>query len=331
MKIYAGCKRLFSALEDVVGSAAAVTLDVKKRKPSTASLGALEGAALGEGKADHSTASLEASKVSQKPRSLHEDDSNADRSCMISRPALVNVRSPDTSSRASPLGSPSYRAPTPNDSMPGQSHSWLRSGRGSVRVFSHPQVSPQASIVSLPLSDFQLSETSTFADTAASSQVTESENWDTFSPARSYSSTGTLPPGVPSPGARTPPPEAVVGQSPRRPCRVIEIAPHRYRYNGSRRVDEWFGECFESDGYDSKDIDDISTPPRQSAQGSSQDSASAVSVASSPGFVLLGDTSLQSARSEWRREFWPVEVMVLIAQYNPDGIKFPRVSSGRRN
>ncbi|ETP36855.1 hypothetical protein F442_15301 [Phytophthora nicotianae P10297] len=321
MKIYAGCKRLYSALERLADSV-----------PS-------EDAAPEEKKAKSLAVTSGIGEDPRPPRSLHEEASAVDESCATPRPTLVEESAADPAMGTTPTSSPCCREPTPSDVMPEQSQPWLRFGRGSGRVFSHPQVSPHASILSQPLSEFQLSEPNNSTDTALSSQATETESWDLSSPTRSYSSTGTLSNGAPSPVVPPPSleaatdqaPQSVVYESPRRPRRVVEIAPHRYRYTGKSPVYKWFDECFHSDGYESNDIDNISTSSRKTSRGFSQVSPSAASIASSPGFVLLGDTSLDSARSEWTREFWSREVMVLTNQCNPDGIEFPPASTGRRN
>ncbi|ETI38916.1 hypothetical protein F443_15451 [Phytophthora nicotianae P1569] len=289
--IYAGCKRLYSALERLADSVPSedAAPEEKKAKPLAVTSG------IGEDP--------------RPPQSLHEEDSAVDESCATPRPTLVEESAADPAMGTTPTSSRCCREPTPSDAMPEQSQPWLRFGRGSGRVFSHPQVSPHASILSQPLSEFQLLEPNNSADTALSSQATETESWDLSSPTRSYSSTGTLSYGAPSPVVPPPSleaatdqaPESVVYESPRRPRRVVEIAPHRYQYTGKIPVDKWFDECFHSDGYESNDIDNISTSPRKTSRGSSQVSPSAASIASSPGFVLLGDTSLDSARSEWAR------------------------------
>ncbi|ETP52190.1 hypothetical protein F442_02755 [Phytophthora nicotianae P10297] len=55
---------------------------------------------------------------------------------------------------------------------------------------------------------------------------------------------------------------------------------------------------------------------------------SLASAASSPGFELLGDTSLHSARDKWQPEKWPLEVIFSLLSTIPQDLRFPAVSLG---
>ncbi|KAG1708689.1 hypothetical protein DVH05_028665 [Phytophthora capsici] len=183
--------------------------------------------------------------------------------------------------------------------------------RGSE--LSCPAVFEGATIQVEPMSAFagsQSEESVAPTATAPNSQSTVSEEWGPVSPARSYTSTGTGP--LWSPNYRE-----TEGDTPSstRLRRVVEIAPHRYRYVGSQPVAAWFADCFESDGYDSEAIAQIatplSTPPRINHEVVVDTSPPPSALSSSPGFIITGDTKLQSARDEWKPDIWPEEVEFL--------------------
>ncbi|ETL37131.1 hypothetical protein F441_11399 [Phytophthora nicotianae CJ01A1] len=89
------------------------------------------------------------------------------------------------------------------------------------------------------------------------------------------------------------------------------------------------GTLMDLEGYNSDAVTVIVTPTKAgAATPASTPRPAPASAASSPGFELLVDTSLRSARDEWQPERWPLEVMFLTSQYNPQDLKFPPVSSG---
>ncbi|KAE9032842.1 hypothetical protein PR001_g10411 [Phytophthora rubi] len=88
-------------------------------------------------------------------------------------------------------------------------------------------------------------------------------------------------------------------------------------------VPRWFAESFESDGYDTDALDLIADMPRTGRP------SEANSVASSPGFALVGDTSPSTQTSEWVPAQWPADVTKVATQFNPRNWKFPKAMIGR--
>ncbi|ETM97749.1 hypothetical protein PPTG_24844 [Phytophthora nicotianae INRA-310] len=69
-----------------------------------------------------------------------------------------------------------------------------------------------------------------------------------------------------------------------------------------KKVPYWFVECYESDGYDTDALVVLArTAPLSPGE----------STTSSPGFELVGDTNVHSARDEWVLDKWPLGFMFL--------------------
>ncbi|KAE8988426.1 hypothetical protein PR001_g22042 [Phytophthora rubi] len=203
---------------------------------------------------------------------------------------------------------------------------WLRSGRN----YAHPLIVEAATIQVRYLSDFVLS-TPSEANTSGS-QMAETA---------SSQSTLTEPPWSPTPSIAA----ASSHASPLATSSQAEtVAPWTPQRLNSREVHEvydvprWFSEVFDSDGYDSETLSVLAPykratpkspstprprPPRQAKSASS-------SVASSPGFTIVFDTSLRSARDEWNEEPWPGNVKMLTSQMNPRNWMFASLATGIR-
>ncbi|KAE9050344.1 hypothetical protein PR003_g2455 [Phytophthora rubi] len=121
---------------------------------------------------------------------------------------------------------------------------------------------------------------------------------------------------TPQRGDRTPP----QGYWP--PPRADRRVNHR-RFR-DRLIPVWFTEAFESDGYDSEALAVIESLPRVKSP------STASSIRSSPGFELVTDTALGSAKDEWLPDVWPADVERIPEQYNPRSWRFPRVPIGVR-
>lgn len=127
-----------------------------------------------------------------------------------------------------------------------------------------------------------------------------------------------------SPGASPPasPPTSQLSTetpcSPRRPtrrealmCQVDEA-----------KIPTWYAEVYDSDGYDTDALELLVTVPSVRRLSHTN------SDASSPGFEVVGDTALQSARDEWLPEPWPANVELWTANSNDRNWKFPVVTIG---
>ncbi|KAE8877398.1 hypothetical protein PF002_g9469 [Phytophthora fragariae] len=204
---------------------------------------------------------------------------------------------------------------------------WLRSGRR----FSHPLVLEAVTMQESSLSEFQLVPRAVTDEVGSevSSQRTETVPSSPASPATSVATTdalrspslissqaSTVAPWTPQRGDRTPP----RGHWPP-PREDRRVDHHRFR---DRHIPLWFAEAFESDRYDSEALAVIESQPRLSS------ASQASSVRSSPGFELVADTALGSARDEWLPDVWPASVERIATQFNPRSWKFPRVPIGVR-
>ncbi|KAJ8548780.1 hypothetical protein ON010_g10891 [Phytophthora cinnamomi] len=236
----------------------------------------------------------------------------------------------------------------------------LRSGR----AFAHPLEIESAIIQVHSLSALELAPMQNAVSCSSSRSTTTTEAFLQSSPA----APGTSTTEVGSPGAGESQTSTTAPWTPQRwdsdagdsqastiapwtPQRGSLDVPRRYRYTGHQPVPTWFAEVFESDGCDSESIALIATPPQEPGPVStypsvapfrppSQDPATpcprprrtsmATSVDSSPGFIVVGDTALNSARDDWHSEACPVDVEFLRAQILPRNLKFPVVSSGTR-
>ncbi|KAE9194386.1 hypothetical protein PF004_g20738 [Phytophthora fragariae] len=136
------------------------------------------------------------------------------------------------------------------------------------------------------------------------------------SPSLISSQASTVAPWTPQRGDRTPP----RGYWP--PPREDRRVDHDRFCD--RHIPLWFAEAFESDGYDSEALAVIESLPRLSP------ASRASSVKSSPGFELVADTALGSARDEWLPDVWPASVERITTQFNPRSWKFPRAAIGSR-
>ncbi|KAE9016864.1 hypothetical protein PF011_g6968 [Phytophthora fragariae] len=202
---------------------------------------------------------------------------------------------------------------------------WLRSGR----KFSHPLMVEAVTMQISSLAEFVL-RTETVPSSPASpapvsSPVTSVATVDAFgSPLASSSQASTVAPWsprastawTPPRGGRTPP--QGYGPPPRADRRVNH---RRFR---DRLIPVWFAEAFESDGYDSEALAVIESLPRVNSP------SLASSIRSSPGFELVTDTALGSAKDEWLPDVWPAEVERIPEQFNPRSWRFPRVPIGVR-
>ncbi|KAE9239503.1 hypothetical protein PF002_g10248 [Phytophthora fragariae] len=218
---------------------------------------------------------------------------------------------------------------------------WLRSGR----KFSHPLVVEAVTMQISSLAEFELvprvhtdapgsvvssqrTETvpsSPASPTPLSSPVTSVATVDAFgSPLASSSQASTVAPWsprastawTPPRGCRTPP--EGYGPPPRADRRVNH---RRFR---DRLIPVWFAEAFASDGYDSEALAVIESLPRVNSP------SVASSIRSSPGFELVTDTALGSAKDEWLPDVWPADVERILEQFNPRSWRFPRVPVGVR-
>ncbi|KAE9158752.1 hypothetical protein PF004_g31777 [Phytophthora fragariae] len=136
------------------------------------------------------------------------------------------------------------------------------------------------------------------------------------SPSLISSQASTVAPWTPQRDGRTPP----RGRWPP-PREDRRVDHHRFR---DRHIPLWFAEAFESDGYDSEALAVIESLPRLSS------ATQVSSVRSSPGFELVADAALGSARDEWLPDVWPASVERIATQFNPRSWKFPRVPIGVR-
>ncbi|GMF35560.1 unnamed protein product [Phytophthora fragariaefolia] len=142
------------------------------------------------------------------------------------------------------------------------------------------------------------------------SPVTSIATIEAFSsPLAASSQTCTVAPWTPQRGDRTPP-----------PLRADRRVDHA-RFQ-DRDIPVWFAEVFESDGYDSKALAVIEDLPRVASPTLSSPSRS------TPGFEVVDDTALSSARDEWVPDVWPDSVVRITEQHNPRSWKFPRIPIG---
>ncbi|GMF37509.1 unnamed protein product [Phytophthora fragariaefolia] len=154
------------------------------------------------------------------------------------------------------------------------------------------------------------SERTETAPSSPASPVTSIATTEAFSsPLAASSQTSTIAPWTPQRGGRTPP-----------PLRADRRVDHtRFR---DRDIPVWFAEAFESDGYDSEALAVIENLPRVASPSLTSPSRS------TPGFEVVDDTALSSARDEWVPDVWPASVVRITEQHNPRSWKFPRVPIG---
>ncbi|KAG1699715.1 hypothetical protein DVH05_012607 [Phytophthora capsici] len=130
--------------------------------------------------------------------------------------------------------------------------------------------------------------------TATSSQSTASEDLGSVSPARSYSSTGTGP--LWSPYLQE---TRRFNPFSRRLTLIVNAAPHQYRNAGCQHVPDMFAGSLEFHGY--KSASSFSSPIPARGGVAVVRSLPPSPPPSSPGFIIVGDTTLDSAKMSGRK------------------------------